>query len=380
MTKKIVVFEQIDFENMESVETIDSISLAIQKKLYIFRNPYIGNKRKLIPILLKVIDKYNIKYESILDLFCGSSFISMAMKLLDKRVVCNDILSSAYINALAFVVNRDVILTKKEKKYLVNNRRKENLCPFFENYKDRFTEKEIKKINDYRKNVDDLFGPLFLNNSTLIKSALALSYLQNYITEYCFIGGRLNNGQILAKLEHRLSHPRNQGIEMSFSFKNIRWTKPIYSSDFNKHKAFNLDAIDLLERIDELDIKVDLCYIDPPYGGEQSDYIQMYDFFEGLQFLQGWQEMKKKIKGMKRFTNNRDYEEHFNKLMSLSVKFPWIVISYNNDSWSSIDKICSIIKKYRKRAIVEEFNYSYNYRDKEKSGDGTKEYLILSDM
>ena len=392
MAKKIHRPENINFNTMETEVTQDTLILNIQSKLGVFKNSYVGNKRKLLPFLIQSINKHNIEYNSVLDLFCGSAYVSMAMKLLDKRVVCNDILESSCTNARAFVSNHRDVLTKEEKKYLTTNVRDEDPNPVFNNYKDRFSGAEIKKINDYCLNINDLFSLFSVNSTIWIKRILSLAYLQNYIMEKCFLGGRLNSGQVLAKLDHRLSHKRNQGKEMTFN--DIRWTKPIYPEDPNCHLVMNKDAIDLLENYNKEKLDVDLCYIDPPYGGDQSDYAAMYEFFEMLQTLQTREEretpldtyypwckenMKKMTEGKKKFINSKNYEEHFDKLISLSTQIPWIVISYNDSSWGKIDDICRVVKKYRNNVFVEEVSYSYNYRNQDKNKKETKEFIILAD-
>ncbi|KKL96860.1 hypothetical protein LCGC14_1840270, partial [marine sediment metagenome] len=389
MAKKLHRPENINFNTMESEVPQDTLILNIQSKLGVFKNPYVGNKRKLLPFLIQAINKQGIEYNSVLDLFCGSAYVSMAMKLLDKRVICNDILESSCTNARAFVTNHRDVLTKEEKKYLTSNVRDADPNPVFNNYKDRFSEAEIKKINDYRLNVDDLFSLCTSSPTIWMKRILSVAYLQNYIMEKCFLGGRLNSGQVLAKLDHRLNHKRNQGKEMTFN--DIRWTKPIYPNDPNCHLSMNKDAIDLLENYNKERLDVGLCYIDPPYGGDQSDYAVMYEFFEMLHTLQNreeretplvayddWQkeDMRKIAAGKKKFISSKNYEEHFDKLISLTTQIPWIVISYNDTSWGKIDDIRKIIEKYRNRVIIEEVSYSYKYRKQDNNKKDTKEFII----
>ena len=384
-----------------SARILDSEMSSIQNKLYVFKNPYVGNKRKLISFFVPLLNRYNIKFDVFLDLFCGSSFVSMAMKMLNKRVICNDILDSAFLNALAFVVNKDMVLTDEEKKFLVTNDDKEPIHLFFNSYKDRFTENEIWYLNNYHHNLEILYSSVRSDGLSHMKRSLAFAYLQNYVLEHCFVGGRLSNNQVLAKLDHRLNHPRNKGREMSF--KNIRWTNPIYPNDSNRHQAFGMDAINFLEQLEEMnkehkksgfeELNPDLCYIDPPYGGHQSDYAEMYDFFEGYIYLQSREErekildsyneeaklsVKRNLENKKRFINKKNYREHFDKLINLTAGIKWIAISYNNSSWGSIDEIHEIVKRYRKRVIIEDFSYSYNYR-KKGNRKKIKEYLILAE-
>ncbi|MCD6435400.1 MAG: DNA adenine methylase, partial [Clostridiales bacterium] len=333
---------EIDFKAGCTVSSFDSKLTYIQKKLYAFRNPYIGNKRKLASNIIKTIDSYGIKYDSVLDLFCGSSSMSMAFKILGKSVYCNDIMQSCYMNALAFILNGEVTLTEDEKKFLLSNVPDIEIDPFFSDYEDRFTKNEIRFLNNYHYNIGELFSPFLSDGLTRIKSALCFAYIQNYIMEHCFVGGRLNNGQVIAKLEHRMNHARNknrntnEGMEMSFN--DIQWNNPIPDTKGANYNVFGLDAIYLLENLEKFDISPDLCYIDPPYGGDQSDYSSMFDFIEGYINFQK-KEDRSDSKARQKFINSKSYSNNFKELMRATVQIPWMVVSYNNSSWGNIDEI-----------------------------------------
>lgn len=138
-----------------------------------FKNPYIGNKRKLIPFLIKTIDKHGIKYESVLDLFSGSAFCSMAFKMLDKKVISNDILTCSYLNAVAFVKNIDTVLTDEDKQYLFSGvGYPEGLID--DKYLNRLDEAEIATISNYYDKAIKRWGPPFIGD---IKSAIAIAYM-----------------------------------------------------------------------------------------------------------------------------------------------------------------------------------------------------------
>jgi adenine-specific DNA-methyltransferase len=396
----------INFDSGKGEETLDSKLGVIDNVIRGLRNSYIGNKRKLIFNIIKTIDKYGINYDTVLDLFSGSAYVSMAFKMLGKKVICNDISEFAYLNALVYVFNNTLELSSDDKKFLMENENEyKDISPFFDKYKDRFTEGEIKFLSNYYHNVNERFDPNLSDGATMMKSSIAILSMLNYILSYCFVGGRLNNGQVLAKLDHRLNHARNfngllkKGTPMSFKESDMIWAKPVNGGVLNRHDIFKCDSIELLEKMNEKDIfllnkDIDLCYIDPPYGGDQSDYASMYDFINGYIYLQDREEretildsyldefkvqIKNEIEAKKRFVNKKTYEKHFDKLISLTLNIPWIVISYNDTSWGSVDNICSIVKKHRKNVKVEEFSYSYNYRSKSNNKLSTKEYLILSE-
>ena len=396
----------INFDSGRNEETLDSTLSVIDSSIKGLRNSYIGNKRKLIFNIIKTIDKYGIKYNTALDLFSGSSYVSIAFKMLGKNVICNDLSNFAYLNALVYVINNDIELSAGDKDFLMKNENKhQDISPFFKKYEDRFTDNEIKFLNNYHNNMCSRFSPNLSDGLTHIKHSIALLSMQNYILNYCFVGGRLNNGQVLARVDHRLNHARNfngclkRGTEMSFKSSDMVWAKPIKINGSTKNDIFGMDAIRLLEKINNNDIHmcnkdIDLCYIDPPYGGDQSDYLSMYDFVNGYYYLQDREDretildsyteecksdMREEIAAKKRFINKKTYKEHFDKMIGLTSNIPWVVISYNDTSWGNIDDIYSVVKKYRKNVIVEEFSYYYNYRSKSNNKLSTKEYLILSE-
>jgi adenine-specific DNA methylase len=392
---------EIDFSgNINVEESIDSMLSLIQKKLSVLRNPYIGNKKKMITHIVSAFKKHNIDYSSVLDLFSGSASVSIAFKILGSTIHSNDILTSSIINAIAYVENRNISISAAEKEYLFKTKDIKEPYPFFLKYQDRFTEKEMLFLSNYSNNIQNLFeckmtNPFhkkqicrmdyfreYLNIYSIsrIKIALASVSIQNYIMDNCFVGGRLNNGQVLAKLEHRLSHPRNNGREMLF--RNIRWIEPLFPEDNHIHYIDNKDALVLLQDIDTVD---KLVYIDPPYGGEQSDYVYMYGFFEeylyqnnfwlGDKYISVEERMRKLKEGAEFFADKKKYRIHFEKLIQLAQFHPQIAISYNDSSWGTLDEICDIVKKYRKSVIVEEFLYNYKYREDKSPA---KEYLIIS--
>ena len=367
---------ELDFESGECSETFESKLSSVCNRVRSLRNPYVGNKSKILYYIIKTIKDEGIEYDSVLDLFSGSAYMSLAMKLMGKRVVSNDIMSSSCIYAKAFVENNDTALTDEDKKYLLEN---ENgaLDQFsFGDHEDKFEHDEILFLKRYRTNAMSLRHYYSLTEEFFMKEAIAIACMQLYIMERVFVGGRLYNGQILARLDHRIDHPRNHGKSMNFN--NIKWYDFRIPDDKNKHLALNLDVMELLDPASSNYNQVKKCelaYIDPPYGGEQSDYFKMYDFFN-MYYLMGASSLSKGDK--KRFSNSKSYEENFTELLSLlnDADIPYWILSYNDSSWAGIDKIKEIISTFKNNVKVYDLDYSYKYRDS-KSSSGT-EYLIVA--
>ena len=377
----------------------------LQFKLGSIRNSYVGNKRKILPNLAEILYRHDLQTKisggKVLDLFAGSSFVSYLFKGLGAAVWSNEILASSFLNAVCFIENDDIKVEAGALNSLLKTR-EGTKGPAFEQIGKRFTEREALVLDSFLLNMKEegfsldycikmaamtedsdvrtsklsTFGMTTQHrtwNQSFIQDAgerlfyrrcfYALTVI-HYVMNHCYVGGRLNSGQILAKLDHRLEHDRNKGHEMSFK-KILPYNLPF--SNGRACIATKMDAIDLLKIHKP---EVDLVYVDPPYGGDQSDYGNMYSFFEA--YLGFPQE-----DGSDRFAKSKTYEQSFNELLSLlPPKAVW-VFSYNDDSWANLDTIVSCIKQFGNRQVLpEKIDYEYNYRSKEKA-TGT-EYVITA--
>jgi site-specific DNA-adenine methylase len=203
-----------------------------------------------------------------------------------------------------------------------------------------------------------MFGKSLKEVYDKYKGAFSLFAIENHINQHCFLGGRYYNGQTLAKMEHRLQHPKGNGKGID----NIRMN----NEDFKKvmgngqSMVFNSDIIDLLE---SKTIDADLLYLDPPYGNASSDYAMLYRFLEEYLYEQPLNEMEHIQKGAKRFNKIKNYQEQFEHLLSLCGNFKTWLISYNESSFANIDTITSIIKNTGKTDVkVINVPITYQYR------------------
>ena len=145
-------------------------------------------------------------------------------------------------------------------------------------------------------------------------------------------------------------------------------------------KCFNEDIIELLnsEKLTPIFSQENkrLCYIDPPYGGQSSDYPKLYSFLEEYIHMKPLNEIEK-IQKFNRYAKKKGYEEQFKKLLESlhdSKLFDVWVLSYNESSWCHIDEIVSMLKQYKKNVIIKKKEYQYNYR---KNEIGTEEFVDI---
>jgi len=350
---------EFNFDTITTEESLSSKMSVIGEKLKVIPSPWTGNKRKIASSIIMTFSKHNIPFDSILDLFCGSASMSAAFRMLNSKVYTNDLLLFPYFNAYSFLLDNSI--SSDELKSIFNDG-DDDVRFIRDRYQDRFTPTEAEKIDR------------FISGSKKIKDASAKKILSSmsmlyHIMKHCYVGGRLNSGQVLAKLDHRLSHSRNDGKEMSF---NLEWNGIDYDTSSPECHISNMDAEVYLQSIKP---DVQTAYIDPPYGGDQSDYAKMYEFFEEyLSFV--FDGLKKQEFMCDKFSSKKGYKQHFESLLDASRYIPNLVLSYNNSSWCPIEDIVSTIKKFRNSIIVEELDYDYKYRSVLK--DNSKEYIIIS--
>lgn len=161
--KKLQIYNDKD-------ELVPSIALAV-KQIEKLPLPYTGNKKKLLFHLYQALEEHDIKFDTVLDAFSGSASVSLLFKMMGKRVLSNDLLTSSHLNATAFVENPGIKLTEEDKKFLLHNQN-ENKGTFVEdNYLgkqyrqsgkecrfNKFTLKECQHLDNFRANVDELAG------------------------------------------------------------------------------------------------------------------------------------------------------------------------------------------------------------------------------
>lgn len=452
--------------------------------------PYTGNKKKLVYQLHDALIDHKVEFNSILDAFSGSATVSYLFKLMGKQVIANDLLTSSYLNAVAFVENPGIKLTEDEKTFLLHNKNPNKGTFVEDNYLgisfrkpgqtcryNKFTLKECQHLDNFRANVDEMCGlhvqslglaanaavcmrlpfgnvdqsddilkhrkkqqseygegtkkhdrrigiyydadlnlnfqkwfTKYLNDFSngvvqtdfvdkKIKRASFLVNLQQHILRDCMVQGRFHHGQALAEIDVRLKHQKNQlksswsnggSTEMDFFTKagsdwtdckpgqGMRWWTFADLDLPGKCAATNMDVIALLK---SGFCNVDAAYFDPPYGGQSSNYSEIYRFLEEYVYGQPLEDLPHLQASSDRFVRKTNYEENFREMLDCAKSIPTWLFSYNDRSWRSIDDIVDLVKEYKNEVIVEvlDGNYRYLYRKCQGRGEHKSvEYLIIA--
>lgn len=261
-----------------------------------------------------------------------------------------------------------------------------------EQYNLKFNKWFVKYVNDFMKAG---YASSSVNDAK-IKRAAFFANLQQHVLRDCFVGGRMHHGQVLAELDTRLAHQKNQlkggyyndgDTQMNFSSQKkvdlrrpgegLKWWTFADIDMPGDCLAVNMDVIELL-RSGFCD--VDCAYFDPPYGGQSTDYASMYRFLEEYIYTDVLENLPHMQSHAQKFVKKKIYEESFIAMLEAAHHIPIWLFSYNDSSWKDIDYITDIIKQHGRSVNVEVLtgNYRYLYRKRQSRGKPSTEYLIIA--
>ena len=332
---------------------------------------YQGSKYKLREWIKEELNK--LEFNSCLDAFSGTSSIAYLLKDMGKIVYTNDVLNFNYYIAKALIENNNEKITQEEINTILI--KKEDFI--YDNFIER-TFEDIYFLTEENKWLDIVIQNIYEIENEYKKAMFLWAIYQ----------------ATLSKRPYNLFHRKNLNLRTSEVKRNFgnktTWDKPfeehfkkfineINNAIFNNNqnnKAFNLDVFDL-------DIKVDLVYIDPPYipqKGSLTYYRDFYHFLEGITDYNNWfQNIDYKSKNKKLLSKYNIWEDKVNinkafKDLIYKFKDSKIMISYREDGTPSIEETSKILKDIGKVVEIKTMDYKYALSKKQ----NIKEVLIIA--
>ena len=336
---------------------------------------YIGNKRKLLPLIHKAIENAGIiPSENIrfFDVFSGSGVVSRFAKSLGMEVFANDWEYYAYVLNQGFLGfdARDVdsIFGSREEFEKVLLKINSLPEPDFENqYIAKFygpKEFDVERA-DYRRE------RLFYTR----ENALAIDKIRNYLESYKNSSEKVFYLLLANLLYEAATHTNTSGVFKAFHkefgghgkdalnriMKKIELHYPVLIDSKAPVHIFQENANELARRVK----KIDIAYLDPPYNQHQygSNYhilntIAKWDKIPAPLDLNSRGILKKKAAIREDWVNTRsDYcyresaEKSFEDLIeNLDARF--IFISYSTDGIIPFEKMQEICGKRGRLSIV----------------------------
>lgn len=362
---------------------ISSINTTSLSKIPQFR--LIGSKHSVLNNISEAIKKEGIEGKTFFDVFSGSTSVSRYFKK-NYSIVSNDNLYFSYVLQRALIVL--------------------NEYPIFENIKipnlSKEPEKRINQILKFLNEIGGKEGFIFKNFTPESKKTDGIERM--YFSEEngkkidsirMMIEEWLNKKQIneneyfylIASLLMAVQKVSN--ISGTYGAFNKIWDPrakkqlilkfiEIIPSKF-KHKAFNKDSFDILDKVN-----CDIAYIDPPYNERQ--YIANYHLLEtiakydnpkisGKTGIRSYTEKEKSI-----FCSKKTVASALLRLLN-GLKTNHIILSYNSEGLLSKDEIKKIFEKAKMNSIkLYEFPYRRFKSNHNSHNNGVKEYIFIGSV
>lgn len=328
---------------------------------------YLGAKFNLLSWIARFIPE---RSKIVLDAFAGSQSVAYLLKQRGLQVYTNDFLAFSYQIGAALIENKRETLSAKECEQLFRSRADagrlmtENFAGVF------FTEDEALLLDSFRANVRLLDSPY--------KQALALTVMTRSLTRKVIMG-HFAHTQALIYAANPARIKRNPSIAQPVKeifFKLLPdYNRAVFDNE-QENQSYNENILDLIPKLKS----VDLIYFDPPYTDSHSDYQAFYHLTET--FTRYWTD--KSFKGATRryappiwsgFDKRAEVEKSFESLFERAADVPNWLISYNDRSFPSVERLAVMIGKY-KTVTIETKPY-LNSRGGKGSVAGSHEVLFV---
>ena len=259
--------------NQSTIKYKSSEHAAVRTQEYLFNQlfPYIGNKRKLLPLIFEAILKTNIIGGLFVDFFSGSGVVSRLAKKNGFQVFSNDwepysyFYNQAYISQNNFPAFKKLGGIKKAYEYLnslegIHGYISEYYCPWNDKKPDVktermfYTHKNGMKIDAMREKIEEWESneKIDLNEKAILLASFI--YSASYVSNTSGVFKGFHNGW-----------GGKTGTALYRILSDIELVPPTLFDNKKKNKVFQFDAQTLAEKLSEKE-KINIAYLDPPYN------------------------------------------------------------------------------------------------------------------
>ena len=276
-------------------------------------------------------------------------------------------MSFSHITSKAIIENSNEQLNKEDLKFLLKKNKNNGFIE--KTFKDIFYSLEENQFLDrVRQNISDLQNEY--------KEALALSALVRACVKkrsrgiFTFVGERYNDGR--SDMKRTIEDHFKESIQI--------FNKAVFDNG-QSNKSYN-------NRSENLKVKTDLVYFDPPYFTPKSDndYARRYHFVEGL--VKNWEGLTiqehsivKKFESYKSPFAKKDTAYSAFEHLFETHKNSIIAISYSSNSFPNKEELTEMLRKYKSEVIVHEIDHTYSFGNQNHKignlNNRVKEYLFI---
>jgi adenine-specific DNA-methyltransferase len=323
---------------------------------------YIGNKTRLLPFILRTLNKGGIAVGSVHDAFAGTASVSRALKARGWRVHSSDLLVSSYVFQRAYVVAdcADPLLGEMASELAALAPRESFISRHFSpaggsesEGRMYFTPPNAGRIDAAREELESW------------RKAGKVGEDSYYLLLAAIIEGAdrvANTAGVYASYMKRWQPNARRAFGVAPEVP-IKGAQPA--------RAHLMDAIEAAKSIGE----VDLLYIDPPYNSRQ--YVAYYHIPEIL--ARGWTESAPAIRGKvgllageegrSQWSHGRRVQKLFSALLSATTA-KHALVSFNSEGHMPPEALLSLLTRASADGNVSHFSQRYRrYRaDSDREG------------
>ncbi|MBI3591170.1 MAG: DNA adenine methylase [Candidatus Melainabacteria bacterium] len=246
---------------------------AVRTQEYLYNQlfPYIGNKRKLLPLIFEAILKTSISRGLFVDFFSGSGVVSRLAKENGFQVISNDwepysfFYNNAYIEQNKCPPFKKLGGIKKVYEYLnglegIHGYISEYYCPWDDKNPDIkrermfYTHKNGMKIDVLREKIFEWEQEGKINEKEKAILLASFMYSASYVSNTSGVFKGFHNGW-----------GGKTGTALYRILSNIELVLPGLFDNKEKNKVYQMDSQLLAEKLNEKE-KINIAYLDPPYN------------------------------------------------------------------------------------------------------------------
>ena len=323
---------------------------------------YIGNKTRLLPFILRTLNKGGIVVGSVHDAFAGTASVSRALKARGWRVHSSDLLVSSYVFQRAYVVAdcADPLLGEMASELAA-------LAP-----RESFISRHFSPAGGSESEGRMYFTPANAGRIDAAREELESWRKAGRVDEdnyYLLLAAIIEGADRVANTAGVYASYMKQWQPNARRAFGVAPEVPVKGAQ--PARAHLMDAIEAAKSIGE----VDLLYIDPPYNSRQ--YVAYYHIPEIL--ARGWTESAPAIRGKvgllageegrSQWSHGRRVQKLFSALLSATTA-THALISFNSEGHLPPEVLLSLLTKASADGNVSHFSQRYRrYRaDSDREG------------
>jgi adenine-specific DNA-methyltransferase len=323
---------------------------------------YIGNKTRLLPFILRTLNKGGIAVGSVHDAFAGTASVSRALKARGWRVHSSDLLVSSYVFQRAYVVAdcADPLLGEMARELAA-------LGP-----RESFISRHFSPAGGSESEGRMYFTPANAGRIDAAREELESWRKAGKVDEdnyYLLLAAIIEGADRVANTAGVYASYMKQWQPNARRAFGVAPEVPVKGAQ--PARAHLMDAIEAAKSIGE----VDLLYIDPPYNSRQ--YVAYYHIPEIL--ARGWTESAPAIRGKvgllageegrSQWSHGRRVQKLFSALLSATTA-THALVSFNSEGHMPPEVLLSLLTRASADGNVSHFSQRYRrYRaDSDREG------------